>query len=101
MTGPAPFGPQELCLCYALDALGHDDHAQGWAKPNHGSNDGLITGVGWQVLDELPIYVDDVYGKALQMRQRRVPCSEVVQGGRHASGTQRPEGFLGRGVSAF
>jgi hypothetical protein len=35
------------------------------------------------------------------MRQRRVPCSEVVQGGRHASGTQRPEGFLGRGVSAF
>jgi hypothetical protein len=30
--------------------------------------------------NELTIYLDDVDREALQMRERRVPCSKVVQG---------------------
>ena len=87
-------------LLGGLDALGHDRHAEQVGELDDREDDGVARAILFQVGDEALVDLDDVDREALEVGERGVAGSEVVEGERHAELLQlveddeRPFGVL-------
>lgn len=75
----AAHGRQQIALLGGFHPFGHHLHAQGVGHGHHGFAQGQFGGVRCQVAHKRLVDFDEVDGKTLQVRQRRVAGTKVVQ----------------------
>ena len=61
-----------------LDTLGNHPQAQDVPESDDGGDDGLVLGIGAQPANEGSVDLQRVHGQMLQVAQRRIAGSEVI-----------------------
>ncbi len=70
---------EETQLARGFHAFGHDLQVEALGQRQDGADDGRIVGVGEHIAHEALVDLDQVEGQALEVAQRRVPGTEIVQ----------------------
>ena len=95
LTDIAPLDHQMRRLGGRLYAFGDRRYAQIFRKiDNRPDNSGITRFRGIEARHERPVDLDRVNRKLLQVRQRRIACSEIIQGNRHARRGQRLQAIM-------
>ena len=75
-----PFRAKDIKLLLRLDAFSRGLHSHALGNTDHSTHDVERAGVLGEVLDEAPVDLDPVEGEILQIAERRVTRTEVIQG---------------------
>ena len=81
------------CLLHGFDALGDRDEVQGFAEPDDCVRQGFFLWSLENVVDEGFVDLEDLCREALEVGQRRVAGSEIVDGNTDAEPAQPPKPF--------
>jgi hypothetical protein len=92
-------GAEHEHLLLRLHALGDGREAEGTSEVDDRRHDDAVMAVADDPGREVPVDLDDIDGELLQVRERRVSRTEVVDGDPHTDRLERLErGPAGAGV---